>query len=110
MMHAVFLLSEAIEDLESIYLFIRNSGSKATATKMVGTIREACNTLSETPERGHIPMELSRLCLIAYRQIIVNRYRVIYQVAIPNVFVLGIIHCNRDIGEVLQRRLLVDRL
>jgi hypothetical protein len=38
-----------------------------------------------------------------YRQIIAKKYRIIYQLAKPNIFVFGIIHGNRNISEVLYR-------
>jgi len=93
--------------MEAIYHYIRNSGNKKAATDMVRDIRKACNSLSENPERGSIPAELSQIGQFEYRQIIENKYRIIYQLAKPNVFVFGIIHGNRDIGEVLRQRLLL---
>ena len=73
---------------------------------MIINIREACNSLSENPERGRIPDELSQIGQFEYRQIIVKKYRIIYQIAGPNIFVFGIIHGNRNIGEVLRQRML----
>ena len=74
---------------------------------MVITFRNACDSLSENPERGHIPDELSQIGQFDYRQIITKKYRIIYQLAKPNIFVFGIIHGNRNIGDVLRQRLLL---
>jgi plasmid stabilization system protein ParE len=74
---------------------------------MVATIRNACTSLSENPERGHIPDELSQIGQFDYRQIITKKYRIIYQLAKPNIFVFGIIHGDRNIGDVLRQRLLL---
>lgn len=74
---------------------------------MITTIREACDSLSENPERGHIPDELSQIGQFEYRQIIAKKYRIIYQFTEPNIFVFGIIHGNRNIGEVLRQRMLL---
>ena len=74
---------------------------------MVINIRKACDSLSENPERGHIPDELSQIGQFEYLQIIVKKYRIIYRLAKPNIFVFGIIHGNRNIGEVLRRRMLL---
>ena len=41
-----------------------------------------------------------------HRQIIEKKYRIIYQIAKPNIFIFGIIHGNRDISEVLRQRIL----
>ena len=102
----VLLLEEAVQDIEAIYTYIRKFGNKQAARNMVSSLRKACDSLSENPERGHIPSELSRTLHFEYRQIIRNRFRIIYQVAKPNVFVFGIIHGARNISEVLRQRLL----
>jgi toxin ParE1/3/4 len=106
MSYTVLLLEAAIKDIEAIYRYIRKSGNKKAAKDMIINIREACNSLSENPERGHIPDELSQIGRFEYRQIIVRKYRIIYQIAKPNIFVFGIIHGNRNIDEVLRQRML----
>jgi toxin ParE1/3/4 len=107
MSFTVLLLEDAIKDLESIYRYIRKSGNKKAARDMIINIRKACDSLSEYPERGRIPDELSQIGLFEYRQIIAKKYRIIYQVAKPNIFIFGIIHGNRNIGEVLRQRMLL---
>jgi toxin ParE1/3/4 len=107
MLYTVLLLEEAVKDLEAIYRYIRKSGNKKAAKDMIITIRKACDSLLENPERGHIPDELSQFGQFEYRQIIVKKYRIIYQIVKPNIFVFGIIHGNRNIGEVLRQRLLI---
>ena len=107
MSYTVFLLEEAIKDIEAIYRYIRKSGNKKAAKDMVINIRKACDSLAENPERGHIPAEPSQIGQFEYRQIIEKKYRIIYQLAKPNIFVFGIIHGNRNIGEVLRQRMLL---
>ena len=107
MSYTVLLLEEAVKDIEAIYRYIRKSGNKKAAKDMITTIREACDSLSENPERGHIPDELSQIGQFEYRQIIAKKYRSIYQLARPNIFVFGIIHGNRNIGEVSRQRMLL---
>ena len=106
MSYTVLLLEAAIKDIEAIYRYIRKSGNKKAARDMIINIREACNSLSENPERRHIPDELSQIGKFEYRQIIVRKYRIIYQIDRPNIFVFGIIHGNRNIGAVLRQRML----
>ncbi len=107
MSYSVLLLEEAVKDIEAIYRYIRKSGNKKAAKEMVIDIQEACDSLSEHPERGHIPDELSHTGQFEYRQIIVKKYRIIYQFAKPNIFIFGIIHGNRNISEVLKQRMLL---
>jgi toxin ParE1/3/4 len=54
---------------------------------MVAILPKACESLSEHPERGHFPHELSKIDQFEYRQIVVKRYRIIYQLAKPNIFI-----------------------
>jgi plasmid stabilization system protein ParE len=106
MPYTVLLLEEAVQDIEAIYTHIRKSGNKKAAQDLVSSIRKACDSLSENPKRGHIPNELSRTPHFEYRQIVQNKFRIIYQVAKPNVFVFGVIHGARNVSEVLRQRLL----
>jgi len=107
MPYSVILLEEAIKDIEAIYRYIRKSGSKTAAKDMVDSMRKACDSLSENPEREHIPRELPKFDQFEYRQIVVKKYRVIYQIAKPNIFIFGIIHGNRNISEILKQRILL---
>jgi len=107
MPYSVLFLEGAVKDVEAIYSYIRKSGNKQAAKDMVSSIRKACDSLSDNPERGHIPLELSKIDQFDYRQIVVKKYRIIYQTAKPNVFIFGIIHGNRNVGEILKQRLLL---
>jgi plasmid stabilization system protein ParE len=60
MPYTVLLLEGAVKDIEAIYRYIRKSDNKKAAKDMVINIRKACDSLSENPERGHIPDELSQ--------------------------------------------------
>jgi toxin ParE1/3/4 len=107
MMYTVFLLEDAVKDIEAIYQYIRKSGNKTAARAMIKSIREAYDSLSKNPERGHIPAELSQIGQFEYRQIITKKYRIVYQLAKPNIFIFGIIHGSRNIGEVLRQRIII---
>ncbi len=49
------ILGHNYDNIETIYRYIRKTGSKTTAKDMVDSIRKACDSLSENPERGLIP-------------------------------------------------------
>jgi plasmid stabilization system protein ParE len=99
MPYTVLLLEGAVKDIEAIYRDYRRSGFEKVAKDMVSSLRKGCSSLSVHPE-------LSRTSDFEYRQIIQNKFRIIYQIADSNVFVFGIIHGARNIGEVLKQRLL----
>jgi plasmid stabilization system protein ParE len=107
MPYTVLILDEAVKDIEAIYRYIRKTGNKKAAKDMILSLRKACNSLSKNPERGHIPDELSLVGQFEYRQIIAKNYRIIYQLDKPNIFIFGVIHGSRNIGEVLRRRILI---
>ena len=83
MPYSVLLLEDAVQDIEAIYRHIRNAGSEKAARDLVSSLRRACDSLSEHPERGHVPFELSRTSYFEYRQIIQNKFRIIYQLSKP---------------------------
>ena len=105
MRYAVFMLQEAEHDLEAIFRYILGSGNPGAAKDMIRLIRKACDSLSQMPERGHVPPELTRAENYEYLQIIVKPYRIIYQVVESCVFIFGIIHGRRNVDEVLRQRL-----
>ncbi len=106
MPYKVFMLQEAEHHLEGIFGYILGSGNPSAAKNMIRLIRQACESRSHMPERGHIPPELARVDSYEYRQIIVKPYRIIYQVVEPDVFIFGIFHGRRNVDEVLRQRML----
>jgi toxin ParE1/3/4 len=99
------MLQEAEHDLEAIFRYILGSGNPGAAKDMIRLIRQACDSLCQMPERGHVPPELARADYYEYRQIIVKPYRIIYQVVESCVYIFGIIHGRRNVDEVLRQRL-----
>jgi len=107
MRYTVFMLQEAEFDLKTIFRYILDSGNPAAAKDMIRLIRKACDSLSQMPERGHVPPELARIDYFEYRHIMVESYRIVYQIVESSVFIFGIIHGSRNVDEVLKRRLLM---
>jgi toxin ParE1/3/4 len=101
------LLENAEKDIEGVYKYILKSGNKTAAMGLLRNLKDACDSLSENPERGHIPAELSQFGLFEYRQIILKKFRIIYQIAEPNIFIFGIIHGSRNISEILRQRVMI---
>lgn len=99
------MLQEAEYELETIFNYIIEAGNPDAARDMIRLIRQACESLSQMPERGHTPPELARTDNYEYRQIIVKSFRIIYQVIESSVFIFGIIHGCRNVEEVLRQRL-----
>ncbi len=107
MTHPVYFTGEAEKDLMEIYGDIRDSGCPMTARSLLKQIRQACDRLSETPQRGRTVPELNRIGISDYREIIFKVYRIIYEIE-PSHRVT--IHCildgRRDVQTVLAQRML----
>lgn len=107
MSYVVEFSTGARQDLFKIYRYIKNAGSPQNAKRFSDQLKEACLSLSDNPERGHIPAEIEGLSVMLCRQIVVKNYRIIYQIIGKVVVISGIIEGHRSIREVLRQRLLI---
>ena len=107
MKYAVEFTSGARQDLLKIYRYIKTAGRPEAARRLYEHISKACASLSQNPERGHVPAELDGLAALPCRQIVIKNYRVIYQVIGKVVVIHGIIDGHRNIRETMRQRVLV---
>ena len=107
MTYSVEFSTGAKQDLFKIYRYIKSAGKPETAKTFSDQIKKACFSLSENPERGHIPVELKGLSVMLCRQIVFKNYRIIYQVIGKVVVISGIIDGHRHIREVMRQRMLL---
>lgn len=106
MTHRVLMVADAEDDVFDIYRYIARSDSPSKADYVLGKLRDACESLSTSPERGYFPPELERVGITDYREIHFKPYRIIYQISKRQVFVHGILDGRRDLQDLLERRLL----
>lgn len=71
------------------------SDAPEKADYVLEQIEKAFSSLSESPERGTYPMELSALGIREYREILFKPYRIISRVADRNVYVMLIVDGRR---------------
>ena len=102
MPYAVFLTADAARDLEELYDYVALHDAPWKAERLLERIEKTFSSLSEYPERGVYPKELSALGIREYREIFFKPYRVIDE----TVYVLLIADGRRDMQTLLQRRLL----
>lgn len=102
----VHIIGDAEKDLYEIYDYVRKSGSPINAQKLFLRLEQMCMSLSDNPERGHIPPELERIGVYEYREIHIKRYRIIYQIINNDVFIHCILDGRRDLQELLEYRIL----
>lgn len=106
MKFSVAFIQEAEDDLFDIYGYILNNDSPAHAEYVLLKLQEACVSLDERPERGHMPPELERIGIIEFKEIHFKPYRIIYEIEKRTVFIHCILDGRRDVQDLLERRLL----
>jgi len=102
----VLLTHDAVRDLEELDTWIARHDSPEKAEHVIDKISEVFQRLSELPERGTHPMELSALGMHDFREVFFKPYRIIYRVERNTVYVYVIADGRRDMQTLLSRRLL----
>ena len=67
MSHRVRLVVDAEEDLFELCRYVAEHASRESAGRLLDRLEEACRSLAELPERGHLPPELDRIGVATYR-------------------------------------------
>ncbi|MBN1155714.1 type II toxin-antitoxin system RelE/ParE family toxin [candidate division KSB1 bacterium] len=106
MTYNVYIVKDAEEDLYELYRYIATYDSSEKAEKVLMKIEEACKSLLTFPLRGHVLPELERIGVLEYRQLISNPYRIIYEIKESAVYIHSILHSQRNLSELLEKRLL----
>ena len=96
----------ALRDLEEICDYIDRQDSRGRADHVLEQIEKAFGSLSEYPQRGNYPKELSDIGIREYREVFVKPYRIIYRMIESNVYAMVIADGRRYMRALLERRLL----
>ncbi len=104
--YGVLLTKSAEQDLESIYDYIAEFDSPKHADQLLNQLIKVIETLSQNPERGNYPKELSALGIREYRQTFCKPYRIIYRIIQTKVVIYLIFDGRRNMQSVLEKRLL----
>ena len=106
MKHQVLVIAEAEEDIFDIYKYVLKADGRSRADYLLVKLHKTCQSLAETPNRGHVPPELERVGVRAYREIHFKPYRIIYRIVGRKVFIHCVLDGRRSLQEILERRLL----
>ena len=101
-----FLVAEAEEDVFDIYRYVLSGDGRDRADDVLAKLQETCASLSQMPNKGHIPPELDRIGVHGFREIHFQPYRIIYQIVDKKVFIHCVLDGRRALQDVLERRLL----
>jgi toxin ParE1/3/4 len=108
MAYRVILTRDAVHDLEELDSWIAIHDAPEAADHVLDSISEVFQKLSELPERGTYPKELSALGIRDFREVFFKSYRIIYRVEGRTIYVYLIVDGRRDMQTLLSRRLLID--
>ncbi len=101
-------LLEAERDIAGIIRFIYDREGSVTARGVLKRFREAKEALRTLPERGRVTPELLRINILAFRELQIAPYRMIYQISEPEntVYIHAVVDGRRDLAELLLSKLL----
>lgn len=108
MPYRVLLTQDAVNDLEELDTWIATNDSPERADYVLDRISKVFQKLTEPPERGTYPKELSALGIREFREVFFKPYRIIYRVERRSVYIYLIADGRRDMQTLLSRRLLTD--
>lgn len=103
----VRLTGGAEQDLRAIHAYRLAHAGGESVDALLEEIAAKAGTLHHFPERGAIPRELQALGMTEYRQTLCGPYRLIYRVIGTTVYIVLIADGRRDMGALLERRLLI---
>ena len=106
MKYKVYIITEAEDDLLEIFQYVANHDSPAKADKLLLKLEDACLSMADLPNRGHVPPELERVAVLDYFEIHYKPYRIIYQISSNKVYIHCVLDGRRDLQELLRIRLL----
>ncbi|MEA3353393.1 MAG: type II toxin-antitoxin system RelE/ParE family toxin [Campylobacterota bacterium] len=92
-------------DLESIIEYIKTD-SIEIAKKIFFAIRQECNSLYYFLERKRIVPELQQIGILKYREVIYQRWRIIYKIENAKVYILLVVDSSRNLEDILFQRLI----
>lgn len=104
MKHRIEFSESAEQDILDIYRYIAHHDSAHNAERVIDHLEELCLSLTELPDRGHVPPELDYLGIKEYLEVHFKPYRVIYQVTGKTVFIHCVVDGRRDMRSFLQQR------
>ena len=92
-------------DVEEIARFIAHD-SVENALAVLDRLEHAAEKLAFLPQRGRLVPELKELGVLAYREIIVRPWRIMYRFDADRVYVVGFLDGRRDLASLLLERLI----
>jgi plasmid stabilization system protein ParE len=100
----IIWIESASRNLEEIASFI-SEDSPANAKNVLSRIKEKAETLRTLSERDRYLPELLDFGIRTWRELVIDRYRLVYRIEGKSVFVNAVLDGRRDLRDVLLNRL-----
>ncbi len=104
-MNEVRWAEDAVQDLEGLLAYMAERDPNA-ALGLFHQIRERAELLAVSPEHGRVVPELRAFGVLAYREVIVRPYRIVYRSGDQCVWVVTVFDGRREVADVLFERLI----
>ncbi|MGH8488070.1 MAG: type II toxin-antitoxin system RelE/ParE family toxin, partial [Gammaproteobacteria bacterium] len=91
-----------VDEIARIIAHDKNENAHA----FLDRIEHAAEKLAFLPQRGRLVPELKELGVLAYREIIVRPWRIIYRFDADRAYVVGLLDGRRDLASLLLERLI----
>ena len=92
-------------DLETIIEYIKTD-SIDIAKNIFFAIKKECDNLYYFPERKRVVPELQQIGISKYKEVIYQRWRIIYKIESKKVSILLVVDSSRNLEDILFQRLI----
>ena len=96
----------SIVDLDQIIDYVALDSGVDHALGLYEKIRDKIDSLSRLPRRGRIVPELESISVLEFREILMDRYRIIFRIDDKKVVLVGVFDGRRDLEAILVDRAL----
>lgn len=94
----------SIVDLDQIIDYVALDAGIDRALRLYEKIRDKVESLSQFPRRGRIVPELETIAVLEFREILMDRYRIVFRIDGKKVVLVGILDGRRDLEAILVDR------
>ena len=92
-------------DLETIIEYIKTD-SIDIAKNIFFAIKKECDNLYYFPERKRVVPELQQIGISKYKEVLYQRWRIIYKIESKKVSILLVVDSSRNLEDILFQRLI----
>ena len=105
MVTKVLLTIAAETDLFEIWRYVEENDSPSKANTLLDNLEATCQSLSKSPNKGHVPKELLRIDIFDFHEIHYKPYRILYERETGRILIHAILDGRRDMESLLRSRL-----